>query len=282
MTLTLSPSRASDFEQCPLLYRLRTIDRLPEPPSSAATRGTLVHAVLEDLFDMPAPERTLAAARDHLPTVWERMIARDPAVNDVLAADGITLELWLDTANALISSYFQLEDPRRLEPAHREHLVQLPHESGVTLKGFIDRLDIAPDGRMRVVDYKTGKSPKPGYESKALFQMRFYAFLLWRLHGQMPTRLQILYLGDGRVLVDDPSERDLLLTERKILAIWSGIRTAVDMGDFAPKRGPLCAWCNFQPLCPAFGGTPPQLPAVMLPLPSLQYEGAQELGSDLL
>ena len=42
---------ASDFMQCPLLYRLRVIDRLPEKPSAAATRGTLVHAVLERLFD---------------------------------------------------------------------------------------------------------------------------------------------------------------------------------------------------------------------------------------
>jgi len=33
---SLSPSRASDFKTCPLLYRFRSIDRLPEPPSPAA------------------------------------------------------------------------------------------------------------------------------------------------------------------------------------------------------------------------------------------------------
>ena len=49
----LSPSRANDFLQCPQLFRFRVIDRLPEPPSSAAARGTLVHAVLEHLFDLP-------------------------------------------------------------------------------------------------------------------------------------------------------------------------------------------------------------------------------------
>ena len=50
--LTLSPSRASDFMTCPLLYRFRTIDRLPERPSPEATRGTVVHAVLERLYDL--------------------------------------------------------------------------------------------------------------------------------------------------------------------------------------------------------------------------------------
>ncbi|MFE7455246.1 PD-(D/E)XK nuclease family protein, partial [Streptomyces griseus] len=53
---SLSPSRASDFMQCPLLYRFRVIDKLPEKPSEAATRGTLVHAVLERLFDAPAAD----------------------------------------------------------------------------------------------------------------------------------------------------------------------------------------------------------------------------------
>src|ERR1700723_4413401 len=60
---SLSPSRAGDFMTCPLLYRFRVIDRLPEPPSPAAARGTLVHAVLEHLFNRPAPERTPAPAR---------------------------------------------------------------------------------------------------------------------------------------------------------------------------------------------------------------------------
>ena len=57
---SLSPSRAADFKTCPLLYRFRTIDRIPEPPTSDQARGTLVHAVLERLFDLPAAERTPA------------------------------------------------------------------------------------------------------------------------------------------------------------------------------------------------------------------------------
>ena len=56
------PSRAADFKQCPLKFRLRTIDRLDDAPSPAAARGTLVHAVLERLFDSPPPERTLDTA----------------------------------------------------------------------------------------------------------------------------------------------------------------------------------------------------------------------------
>jgi len=62
-TRSLSPSRAADFKTCPLLYRLRTIDRLPQRPSAAAARGTLVHAVLERLYDLPAAGRTVEQAK---------------------------------------------------------------------------------------------------------------------------------------------------------------------------------------------------------------------------
>ncbi|MBV7412898.1 PD-(D/E)XK nuclease family protein, partial [Dermabacteraceae bacterium TAE3-ERU27] len=47
--LALSPSRANDYRQCPLLYRLRAIDRIPEPKTVAQVKGTLVHDVLEQM-----------------------------------------------------------------------------------------------------------------------------------------------------------------------------------------------------------------------------------------
>src|SRR5881392_293996 len=72
---SLSPSRAADFKTCPLLYRFRTIDRLPERPSVDQARGTLVHAVLERLFDLPPAERTPAAAQALVPAAWEELVA---------------------------------------------------------------------------------------------------------------------------------------------------------------------------------------------------------------
>ena len=75
---SLSPSRAADFKTCPLLYRFRTIDRIPEPPSPDQARGTLVHAVLERLFDLPAGERTLPAAAAMVAPQWERLREETP------------------------------------------------------------------------------------------------------------------------------------------------------------------------------------------------------------
>src|SRR5919206_416677 len=80
----LSPSRAADFKTCPLLYRFRTIDRLPERRSLAAVRGTLVHSVLERLYDLPARERTPEAARELVAPAWEELRA-DPEVAELFA-----------------------------------------------------------------------------------------------------------------------------------------------------------------------------------------------------
>lgn len=266
---SLSPSRAADFMRCPLLYRLRVIDRLPEKPSEAATRGTVVHAVLERLFDAPAADRTAERARSMVAGEWERLRAARPELAGLFAAaegaaDAAALTAWLESAEQLVERWFTLEDPTRLEPAERELYVETVLESGLTLRGYVDRLDVAPTtGDLRVVDYKTGKAPRPQYAEEPLFQMKFYALVLWRLRGVVPRRLQLVYLGSGDVLTYDPSESDLRATERKLLALWEAIRAATDSGDWRPRRSPLCGWCDHQAVCPEFGGTPPPYPLTL-------------------
>jgi len=254
----LSPSRTNDYLQCPLLFRFRVIDRLPEPPSAAAVRGTLVHAVLESLFDLPAGRRTLEAAVAALPDAWRVLVDEMPQRVDVLPA-GDDLEPWFAPARELLATYFTLEDPNRLQPAERELSVRLALEDDLELRGVVDRLDVAPDGALRVVDYKTGRSPRAGYESSALFQMRFYALLLARLRGRIPAMLQLVYLGDGVVVRHVPDEEELLSTERRVRSIWASIQASARDGSWAPKKGPLCPWCAHQDVCPAFGGTPPTI-----------------------
>lgn len=257
---TLSPSRSNDFLTCPLLYRFRTIDNLPEQPSAAALRGTLVHRVLENLFGMAPAERTLAAARDLLAKAFAELEETDPTSAAFLIADAGALTTVLDPALPLLETYFVLEDPSRLEPHSREYAVEAAMSADFTIRGFVDRVDIAPDGAVRIVDYKTGRAPSPTFEAKAMFQMRFYALAWWRMTQQMPAMLQLMYLGSGHVLRYQPDEDDLRATERKIYAIRDAIGQAGARGEFKPTPSRLCDWCSFQAHCPTYGGTPPPLP----------------------
>jgi len=258
---SLSPSRAGDFQNCPLLYRFRTIDRLPEPADPVMVRGTLVHAVLEDLFGEEAPGRTLDRAVELLPGEWDKLREDEPRLAELFTAEQAADETaWLASCVDLLRTYFDMEDPRWLEPASREERVAYELESGVTFAGIVDRIDVAPDGRVRVVDYKTGRSPNPRFEDKAMFQMRFYALVIWRTRGVLPTLLQLMYLGDGSFLTYEPDEQELLATERKLVALWAAIERAIELRDFPPRKSGLCGWCAHKALCPEFGGTPPEMP----------------------
>jgi putative RecB family exonuclease len=258
---SLSPSRAGDFLTCPLLYRFRVIDRLPEPPSPAAARGTLVHAVLERLFDEPAASRTPATARALLEPQWDRLTAEEPALAE-LFDDEAGRSSWLAEASVMLDRYFTLEDPTRLEPSHRELAVEATLDSGLLLRGFIDRLDVAASGEIRIVDYKTGASPREEFVARALFQMKFYAVALWLTRRQVPELLQLIYLGNGEIVRYAPDEADLRATVRKIDAVWQAIQRASSTGDWRHRQSRLCEWCAHQSICPAFGGTPPPLPEV--------------------
>ncbi len=258
---SLSPSRAGDFMTCPLLYRFRVVDRLPEPPSREALRGTLVHQVLEDLFDLPAQDRTLDRATAMVPTAWESVRSQSTDAVEELFDGPEDAAAWLASAEPLLATYFGLEDPAALEPAERELRVETTLDDGLVLRGYVDRLDRNPAGETRVVDYKTGRAPREAFEQKALFQMRFYALVLWRATGTVPRVLQLLYLGDGQVLRYSPDEADLLATERKVRALWAAIQRAHESGDWRASPSRLCDWCAHRALCPAHGGTPPPLPS---------------------
>jgi putative RecB family exonuclease len=276
---SLSPSRASDFMTCPLLYRFRVIDRLPQRPSSAATRGTVVHSVLERLFDLPAAERTMEHASTMLRPEWDRLREEEPEVGELFADDAARDE-WLQGASGLLDAYFALEDPQRLEPAERELYVECDLDTGLRLRGYVDRLDVAPGGELRVVDYKTGRAPGEGFEAKAMFQMRFYALVLWRLRGEIPRVLQLLYLGSGEVLRYTPDEADLLATERKVEAIWDAICRATERGDWRPSPSKLCDWCDHRYIrCTAWPIDPEKVEEDRLWRDSRGAAAAAEIGS---
>jgi putative RecB family exonuclease len=261
----LSPSRAADFKQCPLLYRFRAVDRLPETPSRVQVRGTVVHAVLERLFALTPDQRAPEVGRYLVDLVWRDVLTHSPELAELFAGpDDAELTEWLDSARELVEGYFALENPRLVQPEACELLVEaeLPTTGDETLllRGYIDRLDVAPTGEIRVVDYKSGTAPREVFEAKALFQMKFYALVLLRLRGVVPRQLRLMYLADRQALTYAPDEAELVRFERTLAAIWSAILRAAHSGDFRPNPSRMCDWCDHKPRCPAFGGTAPPYP----------------------
>ncbi|MEL4153755.1 RecB family exonuclease [Corynebacterium bovis] len=256
--LALSPSRAGDYRQCPLLYRFRAIDRLPEPKTVAQVKGTLVHAVLEKLHALPREDRTYPAAVKMIVPTWDAMTAEDAELTE-LVPDGDRTD-FLVAARELVKGYFRMENPAGFDARECEMYVDTTLPNGVPVRGFIDRVDVAPTGEVRVVDYKTGKKPIPRFSAQATFQMKFYALVWWRLFDQVPAQLRLMYLKVADDMILAPSETELRYFERDLADLWNSIADDAADGSFAPRTSKLCGWCSFQAICPAFGGTPPEYP----------------------
>jgi putative RecB family exonuclease len=247
---TLTPSKVVSFTNCPLAFRFSQIERRPEPPSPPAVKGTLVHAALDGLFWHYAPgSRTPAAAHAELERCWDELQRDDEYLE--LALDRDTAEAFLADARTLVDNYFRLEDPNEARAVGIELGVETVVE-GMRLRGIIDRLDVAADGSLIVVDYKTGRAPSERYERGSMGGVQTYALLCESLLGRAPAEVRLLYLRQPVAISSVASEQTIRGQRRRAMAVWTAIERACDAEDFRPHVGPLCDHCHFKTSCPAF------------------------------
>ncbi len=220
---TLSPSKISAFKHCPLQFRFSVIDRLPEPPSPAASKGTLVHRALELLMLRAPADRTPASALADLEQARDELADHPEFAGLELSAD--QLDGFHADARALVQRYFEIEDPATVRPIGLELRLGVTLGS-LTLRGVIDRLELDPDGELVVTDYKTGAVPSERAEQDRLGGVHFYSLLCDRLFGRRPVRVQLLYLSKPEVLSISPSEQSVTGMERRALALYAAVERA--------------------------------------------------------
>lgn len=241
----LSPSGAGTFEQCPRRWRMRYVDRLPDPPGEAALAGSFAHRVLE-LFMQRSPEdRTVEAAKAIARDEWPDVEADPDFVAlgyDADQAKQFRWKSWL-----AIEGLWALEDPKTVDVRATEQDLQVDL-GGVPFRGIVDRLEEEGDGLI-VTDYKSGKAPSPRYRRGRLDQVLLYAAAVQADTGEMPVRARLLYLGQRPVGIDvNQGEIDTVV--EKLAGTWSAINTACTTDEFEPRTGPLCGWCPYVDRCP--------------------------------
>jgi putative RecB family exonuclease len=250
---SLSPSRVEAFTSCPLAFRFSSIERLPEPPSPHAAKGTLVHRGLELLFGEEPAGRTPPAAHDAL----ERAVVelRDDPELAMLELSPEDEQAFVADAHSLVDAYLALEDPTTVNAVGLE--LQLEAQvGGLQLRGIIDRLEQDADGAYIITDYKTGSAPSVRYEQGRLGGVHFYAFLCEQALGRRPAIIRLMYLRNGTVIEARPTDRSARFLPQRTEAVWRAIAKACETGEFKPRPSRLCGHCAFQAWCPAFGGDP--------------------------
>jgi putative RecB family exonuclease len=250
---SLSPSRVEAFLSCPLAFRFASIERLPDLPTVATTRGSLVHRALELLFVLPAAQRT-AAALDRCTDAALLEFRSHPEFT-LLGLDADQTAKFDHECRQLCSSYLRMEDPTTVREIGLELRLEAP-VGDLLLRGIIDRLELDADGELVVTDYKTGRAPSPNWERKSLSGVHFYAFLCESVFGKRPAAIRLMYLLSGETITAVPTEQSTRFMTTRTSAVWKAVATACERDDFRPRQSSLCSWCAYQRWCPEFGGNP--------------------------
>jgi putative RecB family exonuclease len=280
--LRLSPSAVASFEQCPLLFRRRHVERIAEPLTPQLAAGNLIHETLAELYSLPPDARTLDAAQGLFREAWRRQrrtpryaplfsLTADATADNADAgvgpprarahADIEAERAWGLRAFEALRAYFRVENPAHLAPLGCERRVTaqiasaVPAAAPIPITGTIDRLDpsAAPaSARVHVVDYKTGRPPPERFREDAFFQLQVYALLLHE-RGQRVGSLRLLFLGaGGDVLERSVGEADLDATRARLREVWVRVLAAFREDRFEATKGRMCEWCAHKADCPAF------------------------------
>jgi len=75
--------------------------------------------------------------------------------------------------------------------------------------------------------------------------------LYWKNNGVLPRLLQLIYLGDGKLVKSNPKMSDLESAEDFLHKTARDIFISIDKDYWPPKPSKLCDWCYFKTICPA-------------------------------
>jgi superfamily I DNA/RNA helicase/RecB family exonuclease len=241
----VSPSRVDNFQKCGLKWLLTSVGG-DGPSIGAADVGTLVHQIAHDLGDAPAAE--LAAEVDER---WGRLGMRDGWISDRKRGEARDM-------TRRLAEYFDLARSRGWVKLGAE--VDMRVVLGrAEVKGSIDRLERLPDGRLRVVDYKTGsgrvtKADLPTHPQLGVYQLGVDSGALPEF-GTVSGGAALLQLGaaanQGVTLNEQPPLAD---ADNPSWAAELVEQTAEGMAGatFTATVNDLCSTCPVRSCCPAW------------------------------
>ncbi len=240
--LELSPSQAELFLSCPRQYVFERRLRISDGDSPYARFGSLVHSALE-----LCESRAIAGGRKH-GSIEEALSALDEVWTE--AEFGPLNDSWKRKAILLVQRLWEEWPSTSLDPVALEQRLELDLD-GITWVGRADRIERLPTGGLRIVDYKTSKSPLTFEKAKNAIQLGFYMLAAAadpELAGLGPVvEAEFWYPAAKDKTWRRPFDPARLGEVRETL-IAAG--EAIQTEDWSPRLGEGCRYCRVRSVCP--------------------------------
>ena len=240
----LDYSRIQTFKDCPLHYRAKYLLNLGVPPAAASTFGNVIHKTLKDYYEN--------LKRGQMVDILKLLDANwDPAGYE----DSRRQKLYHQKGVAMLTNFVSSLKPHPLLPEKLEEPFKFPLTPGLTIGGKMDRVNLLPDGRLEIVDYKTSaaKNQLDANGAQADLQLSIYALAATRLpyppFNRQPEEviLTLHYLETGTLIQSSRTAAQLETAVENILAT----KTDIQHSDFACSHPYICTQskCDYHLLC---------------------------------
>ena len=241
-TVTLSPSTLQTLTDCPLRWMAERHGG-SNARELSSTLGSVVHALVAE------PGRSEAAMAADLERIWAELPFDSPwfAANE------------LERHRAMLSAFVAWRSATRDELTEVGTEIELTGAvaEGVAVRGRIDRLERDAQGRLVVVDLKTGKTPVSKDDAQNHAQLGLYqlAVSAGLFQGDVePGGGRLVYLGKPTAN-GNATEREQTALGPEGAEQWRDTvrdAAAVTAGPtFVARVNDGCAHCPIKPICPA-------------------------------
>lgn len=244
----LSATSFQTYNECPLKYKYRFIDKIPGKQEKPYFQlGKVIHKVLEVFHE--EDYRTLEDLITLLDRYWQEGGYQYEQEKEQNRQD----------AESMLKNYWEYIKINPVGKLYTEYWFSFKTDYA-TLSGKCDRIDLDENGNLSIVDYKTSKLAKTERELKKDIQLGIYA-LFMLLNGldtaenenikKIPDKLSMLFLRkDEPEVAVEFTHSDLDNFEERLRDTCDGIRR----GEFSASKGKYCEWCDYRDLlCPEFG-----------------------------
>ncbi|XTP68638.1 RecB family exonuclease [Parelusimicrobium proximum] len=244
------------YRECPQKYKFRYIHKLPEKPKYYFAFGSAMHSVMEYIYGVEKPPfPTLKQALDFFERNWNASSFDEKGYASMDKEYDGYLE-----GQRIIKEYYAKNEKDFFVPLSVEMRSTLDID-GLSLISILDRLDYLGDGRVGILDYKTGKTVQREPDQLMMYQ---------KVVENSPAVKQMVQAFDPKAkevrvekmtfyhlpkLMEMSFER---APDSEIDVFWKGVlKTADDIRAEIYTPNPsetACRFCDYKDFCPVFTG----------------------------